>query len=265
MKPIQGVSRRVVNISGAVPVDDPFYRYQVPVVTSKLEGRGKKTVILNISDIGSSLHRSPGEVIHFLGCELGARATYVEATGCANVCGIHGNETLQALIHRYIEQFVLCPSCGKPETRYEIKKDMIYHRCDACGERKMLINGSHKLCNYILAQDRKASMDAKKKSKKDKGNKTSGGNGSDEDNRKKNKNKNKDEKDDTTNKYTKKEEKRDIASNGESGDKGYNKEASLGKKEDDEIESDEDATSATSEVGVDDEAARSKCRGTKRD
>jgi translation initiation factor 5 len=254
MRPTQGVSQRVVNISGAVLVDDPFYRYQVPVVAGKIEGRGKKTVILNISDIGSNLHRSPGEVNHFLGCELGARANYVEATGYATLGGAHRNETLQALIHRYIEQFVLCPYCKKPETRYEIKKEMINHRCDACGERKMLVNESHKLCNYILAQDRKVQLETKRKGKKDKGDKKSGGNGSDKDKKKKNKNKNEDKMDETTNKY--------IASKTESGDKGYNKETSLGKKDDYEIEAEEDATSATSGAGVDDEGARSKYRGT---
>ena len=59
----------IINISGNTPVDDPEYRYKMPAVYGKIEGRGNgiKTVIPNISDVGLSLHRSPAEVNKFFG------------------------------------------------------------------------------------------------------------------------------------------------------------------------------------------------------
>jgi translation initiation factor 5 len=103
----------IINIAGTTPVDDPEYRYKMPAVYGKIEGSGNgiKTIIDNISDVALSLHRAPGEVNKFFGCELGAQTTYNEDTDRAIVNGAHTDDTLQKLIHRYIEAFVLCPNC----------------------------------------------------------------------------------------------------------------------------------------------------------
>jgi len=68
-----GPRQVIVNLAGTKPIDDPEYRYKMPLVFGKIEGRGNgiKTVIPNISDVAMSLHRSPGEVNKFFGCELG--------------------------------------------------------------------------------------------------------------------------------------------------------------------------------------------------
>lgn len=157
----------IINISGNNPVDDPEYRYKMPTVYGKLEGRGNgsKTVIPNISDVGSSLHRDPGEVNKFFGCELGAQTTYNKETDRAIVNGHHTDKVLQQMVHKYIEAFVLCPNCGLPETEYKIKSGTIYHKCAACGSKEM-VDMTHKLCTYILAQDKKDKADAKKAGKK---------------------------------------------------------------------------------------------------
>ena len=110
--PIRGGT--IINIAGTTPVDDPEYRYKMPAVFGKIEGSGNgiKTAIPNISNVASSLHRDPGEVNKFFGCELGAQTTYNEDTDRAIVNGAHTDDTLQKLVHKYIEFFVNCPTCG---------------------------------------------------------------------------------------------------------------------------------------------------------
>ena len=241
----------IVNIAGTSPVDDPEYRYKMPLVFGKIEGRGNgiKTVIPNVSDVALSLHRPPGEVNKFFGCELGAQTTYSPETDRAVVNGAHTDATLQSLIHRYIEVFVLCPQCGLPETDYRIKNDCIYHKCAACGNKEM-VDMSHKLCTYILAQDKKAKKEAKSKDKKGKKDKKAGKKekgGSDEDSsKKKKKDKKKDKKD-------KKKDKKEKSEGGE--DSNYLEDAMFGKKESvDDLDVDEEASLA-SEAGVDDAGA----------
>lgn len=157
---------QIINISGASPVDDPEYRYKMPAVFGKIEGSGNgiKTAIPNISDVALSLHRSPAEVNKFFGTELGAQTRYSVETDRAIVNGAHTDAVLQDLMHRYIEKFVLCPVCRYPETEYKIKSDIIWHRCKACGAKEM-VDMSHKLCNFILAEDKKVKKEAKKDGK----------------------------------------------------------------------------------------------------
>ena len=92
----------------------PFciYILTLSLLCFKGSGNGIKTAIPNISDVALSLRRSPGEVNKFFGCELGAQTTYSEETDRAIVNGAHTDDTLQKLVHRYIEGFVLCPNCG---------------------------------------------------------------------------------------------------------------------------------------------------------
>jgi translation initiation factor 5 len=149
----------IVNISGLTPVDDPEYRYKMPTVYGKIEGKGNgiKTVIPNISDVGLALKREAGEVNKFFGCELGAQTTYNADTDRAVVNGAHDDRILQQMMHKYIELFVLCPNCRLPETEYKIKSGAIYHKCMACGSKDM-VDMSHKLCTYILSQDKKVRL-----------------------------------------------------------------------------------------------------------
>lgn len=204
----------IINIAGATPVDDPEYRYKMPAVYGKIEGRGNgiKTVIPNITDVGLSLHRNPGEVNKFFGCELGAQTTYSAETDRAVVNGAHTDVVLQNLIKRYIDKFVLCPGCGLPETEYKIKSGCIFHKCAACGNKDM-VDMSHKLCTYILAQDKKAKKEGKKDAKKDK-KKDKG----DKEEKKKDKKKSKD-KGDGSDEEKKKKKKKDKKSKKEKKEK----------------------------------------------
>lgn len=167
-----------MNISGLEPIDDPEYRYKMPRVVGKVEGRGNgiKTVIFNVTDLSLALKRNPGEVCKFFGTELGAQTRYNEEDERAIVNGAHTNATLQQLVHKYVELFVLCPNCRLPESKYKIKNGSIFHKCAACGAKEM-VDMSHKLCTYIVnsaKKSKKASVTKekdskdKKRSKKDK-------------------------------------------------------------------------------------------------
>jgi len=237
---------RIVNISGTTPVDDPEYRYKMPSVFGKIEGRGNgiKTVIPNITDVAFSLHRSPAEVSKFFGCELGAQTKYIEDTDRAIVNGAHTDSVLQNLVHIYVQGFVLCPNCNLPETKYKIKGGCIFHNCAACGAKDML-DMSHKLCTFILAQDKK-DKEKKKKDKK-KGKEESKGTDKTAEDKEKEKKKKKKDKD--------KEKKKDGSDDEKKKKKDKKKKEKKEKKKKEEILEEFDELAVDDEVGVDDAAA----------
>lgn len=135
-------------------VQDAFYRYKMPRLQSKIEGKGNgiKTVVPNMVDIAKALSRPPAYITKFFGAELGALSTCDERAAKYIVNGAHDAERLQGVLDGFISKFVLCQKCDNPETVLTVsKKDgTIYRSCQACGH-KGTVDMAHKLVSYIRA------------------------------------------------------------------------------------------------------------------
>lgn len=131
---------------------DPFYRYKMPAIQSKIEGKGNgiKTVVVNLSEVARALGRPPVYVLKYFGHELGALTLMKEDEDRYLVNGVHDSNELQDLLDGFISKFVLCGSCKNPETEIIIKgKDDLYKDCKACGEVTQ-IDPRHKLTTFIV-------------------------------------------------------------------------------------------------------------------
>ncbi len=150
-------------------VKDSFYRYKMPRLQSKIEGKGNgiKTVIPNMSDIAKALARPPLYVTKFFGFELGAQTIISAEADRYIVNGAHDAGKLQDVLDIFIDKFVLCRECKNPETELSISKDhSIYRDCKACGKRTE-VDGRHKLANVILKNPPEKRKKAKRLAKKD--------------------------------------------------------------------------------------------------
>uniref|UniRef100_A0A060TBZ9 ARAD1B18788p n=1 Tax=Blastobotrys adeninivorans TaxID=409370 RepID=A0A060TBZ9_BLAAD len=131
---------------------DPFYRYKMPPIVSKIEGRGNgiRTAVVNASEVARALSRPCPYVIKFFGFELGAQTKVDENNDRYIVNGAHDAPKLQDLLDSFINKFVLCASCRNPETDLIISKDgNITRVCKACGQRTKVDPG-HKLTSFIV-------------------------------------------------------------------------------------------------------------------
>tara|TARA_B100000575_G_scaffold294576_1_gene311675 strand:+ start:5281 stop:5778 length:498 start_codon:yes stop_codon:yes gene_type:complete len=147
-----------INIIGTNTNDDPSFRYKMPRITVKYEGRGngKKTCLTNLKDVAESLHRTPDEIIKFMGIDIGAQSKYIEKEQCHILNGHHIISDINNSLNKYIDIFVICPKCNLPEIpKYKVKNKTIKMKCLACGNRYTLDSTDHKLCSFIIAKTKK--------------------------------------------------------------------------------------------------------------
>ena len=140
-----------INI-GANNADDAFYRYKMPKLQSRVEGRGNgvKTNVVNMVDIAKALGRPPSYTTKYFGCELGAQSKFSEDSGQSLVNGAHDSRTLSDVLEGFIKKFVQCYACGNPETVIEVdKRGNITLTCKACGHVSD-VDPRHKLNTFII-------------------------------------------------------------------------------------------------------------------
>ncbi|KAH7524466.1 probable eukaryotic translation initiation factor 5-1 [Ziziphus jujuba] len=151
---------------GASNRDDAFYRYKMPKMITKIEGRGNgiKTNVVNMVEIAKALARPASYTTKYFGCELGAQSKFDEKTGTALVNGAHDTAKLAALLENFIKKYVQCYGCGNPETEIIITKtQMITLKCAACGFISD-VDMRDKLTSFILKnppEQKKSSKDKK--------------------------------------------------------------------------------------------------------
>ncbi|KAL4818759.1 domain found in IF2B/IF5-domain-containing protein [Aspergillus spinulosporus] len=139
------------NINIRRDVSDPFYRYKMEPLQSKIEGKGNgiKTVIVNLNSVAGSLSRPPAYVIKYFGFELGAQANAKPTDDRWIINGAHDSKKLQDYLDGFISKFVLCKKCKNPETDVIIKDEKIILDCKACGQRSD-VDSRLKLSTFIL-------------------------------------------------------------------------------------------------------------------
>ncbi len=107
-------------------------RFQIPEADIVVEG--KTTILRNFEDIVNAIRRDPDMVLTYLLRELGT-AGAVEGRRVV----FKGKVTTQQVADRikaYVEVYVLCQECGRPDTRL-VKEDRVAMlECDACGARR---------------------------------------------------------------------------------------------------------------------------------
>jgi translation initiation factor 5 len=150
-------------------VTDPFYRYKMEKLQSKIEGKGNgiKTVVVNLNTVAQALARPPEYVIKYFGFELGAQANAKPTDDRWIINGAHDAPKLQDYLDGFIDKFVLCKKCKNPETEVIFKDNRIVLDCKACGQRSD-VDPRLKLSTFIMRKTPGKGGKKDKKSRRDK-------------------------------------------------------------------------------------------------
>jgi translation initiation factor 2 subunit 2 len=106
-------------------------RFQIPEADVSIIGN--RTILRNFRGIASALNREPEHLVKYLLRELGV-AGNIEGIQ-AVFQGKFSTTAVNERIRRYVEEFVLCRECGKPDTRFERHERVYRLRCEACGAK----------------------------------------------------------------------------------------------------------------------------------
>ena len=109
-------------------------RFEIPKVRSSIIGM--RTVFYNFREIAETLNRDPAHLMKFLTREMATAATMKETHAIFQ--GKFSEETLNRLIKRYVEIYVICPVCKRPDTKIVREKRLWFLQCEACGARSSL-------------------------------------------------------------------------------------------------------------------------------
>lgn len=97
---------------------------------------GMRTIISNFKEVADVLNRDAQHILKFLTREMATAATFHESRAVFQ--GKFKRDSFERLLHRYMENFVICPVCKRPDTRITKEKRLSFLICNACGAKSSI-------------------------------------------------------------------------------------------------------------------------------
>jgi translation initiation factor 2 subunit 2 len=111
-----------------------FERFEPPKARGHLQG--SKTIITNFPQIVSALNRDSDQFLKFILKEL---ATPGELRKGFLLLGRKVSaSSFNEKIKKYVDTYVICSECGKPDTQLIKEKNVPYMKCLACGAKHVV-------------------------------------------------------------------------------------------------------------------------------
>jgi len=113
------------------PVTGKSERFEIPKIEGHLEGT--KTILTNLPQIASYIRRNINHFLKFLLKEL-ASAGKIEGSRVILQTKVSSGK-INEKIQEYVQDFVICKECGKPDTELIKQGQFMFVHCLACGAK----------------------------------------------------------------------------------------------------------------------------------
>jgi translation initiation factor 2 subunit 2 len=97
---------------------------------------GMRTIISNFKEVADILDRDPQHILKFLTREMATAATFHDSRAIFQ--GKFQRDSFGRLLQRYMESFVVCPVCKRPDTKIVKEKRLSFLVCNTCGARSSI-------------------------------------------------------------------------------------------------------------------------------
>lgn len=123
-----GLLERAKSVASEVKAETRFNVPQMECTAARL-----KTTITNFKAISDAMNRDVKHVFKAFVKALATRGSIHE--GQAILKGKFSRNQLEEVLKGYIEEYVKCPVCKRPDTRIVKEEDFFFIVCDACGAK----------------------------------------------------------------------------------------------------------------------------------
>ena len=106
-------------------------RFEIPKVRGHIQGN--MTVISNFKQISQTLGRPTEHLLKYVLKELAAPGG-IKPKGLLIGTKVSASKVNEK-IKQYAQEYVLCPECGKPDTKIEKDGQYAFMKCTACGAK----------------------------------------------------------------------------------------------------------------------------------
>ena len=106
-------------------------RFEIPSIEGHFQG--KKTILTNFFQIASHIRREPEHILKFLTKELATKAVTDSDKIVLNMKV--SSKKINPKIEQYVEEFVICKECKKPDTELTKEGKQTIIHCLACGAK----------------------------------------------------------------------------------------------------------------------------------
>ena len=107
-------------------------RFEIPKIRGHMQGN--RTILSNFLQIADILGRQPEHLLKYILKEL-ATPGEIKKSGSVIIGTKVGASRINEKVRQYANEFVLCPECGKPDTKIEKEDKFTFLKCHACGAR----------------------------------------------------------------------------------------------------------------------------------
>ncbi|MEA3201697.1 MAG: translation initiation factor 2 subunit 2 [Thermoplasmata archaeon] len=103
---------------------------------------GKLTIVRNMAEVLDRLNRPSDHLVPILLREVGTAGSYED--GRLTLQAKVSPDSLQTRLEKYVETYVICGECGRPDTHLMKEERTTILKCDACGAHRPIKGAAKK-------------------------------------------------------------------------------------------------------------------------